>query len=176
MSLGRTVRAAKLRLTVQACHALQITTSSPLSPLLSPPSCVVVLAFQGPFTLITDLVAPQGNATNYSLVPNPFNSSAGLPVNSTAPPSLSLTYNNITILVPCSTLQLYITAMCQTEVDHMTLINRWGILFQQFTSPMVGSRGLPPPWQPQCRLLISLGCPLKLQGRCSWGNRASELH
>jgi hypothetical protein len=51
---------------------------------------------------------------------------------------LSLIYNNITILVPCSTLQLYITALCQKEVEHMTLINRWGILYQQFTSPMVG--------------------------------------
>jgi hypothetical protein len=131
------VGVAKLRLAVEACHALQVA-----KPISIPPCCAAVLSFQGPFTLITDLVVPQGDAQNYSLVPNPSNSSAGLPVNSTALTSLSLIYTNITILVPCSTLQLYITAMCQSEVDHMTLINRWGILYQQFTSPMVGSTAL----------------------------------
>jgi hypothetical protein len=76
-------------------------------------------------------------------VPNPFSSPVfnftGVPINSTLLASLSLAYNNITILVPCSTLQLYITATCQQEVDQMTLINRWGILYRLYTSPMVRS-------------------------------------
>jgi hypothetical protein len=81
-------------------------------------------------------------------VPNPSSSplftAAGLPLNnSTAVSSLSLIYNNITVLVPCSTLQLYITATCQQGVDSSVLINQWGILYRQFTGSMVRQRLLP---------------------------------
>jgi hypothetical protein len=103
-----------------------------------------LLTFQGPFTLVTDLALPRAGSQGYYLVPNPSSSplftAAGLPLYNSgtlALASLSLVYNNITVQVPCSTLQLYITALCQQEVDSNILINRWGILYRQFTGSMV---------------------------------------
>jgi hypothetical protein len=103
----------------------------------------VLITFQGPTTVVTDLAFPRAASPGNYLAPNPISNPVfgvtGQPINGGLG-NLSFSYNNITLLVPCTTLQNYVTLLCRNEVDSNVVVNRWGIVYVSYNAPRVRGR------------------------------------
>jgi hypothetical protein len=100
----------------------------------------VPITFQGPMTMVTDLAFPRASSPGNYLVPNPSSSpaftSTGTPINGGLG-NLTFSYQNVTLLVPCTTLQNYITLLCRNEVNSSVVVNKWGVLYVSYNASKV---------------------------------------
>jgi hypothetical protein len=93
-------------------------------------------------TVVTDLAFPRVTSPGNYLAPNPASNpvftSTGSPINGGLG-NLSFAYNNVTLQVPCVTLQNYLTLLCRNDLDDSVLVNKWGIFFRSLNATAVGA-------------------------------------
>jgi hypothetical protein len=91
-------------------------------------------------TVVTDLAFPKFTSPGNYLVPNPSSNpaftSTGSPINGGLG-NLTFAYNDVTLQVPCLTLQNYLTLLCRNDLDDSVLVNRWGIFFRTLNATAV---------------------------------------